>query len=71
MHEDFGKKIVIYGAGFEAERFLCHRKDEFDVEFIVLPDNHGFEDINKNGYDIITNFSGYIMYQKIGMQGGI
>lgn len=35
MHEDFGKKIVIYGAGFEAERFLCHRKDEFDVEFYI------------------------------------
>lgn len=35
MHDDFGKKIVIYGAGFEAERFLCYRKDEFDVEFYI------------------------------------
>ena len=38
--------------------------NEFGVEFIVLPDTHGFKDINKNGYDIIAESSGYVIYQK-------
>ena len=35
MYDDFGKHVVIYGAGFEAERFLCLREKELDVEFFI------------------------------------
>ena len=45
--------------------------NEFGADYIVLPDNHSFKEIDKQGYNIIANCSGYVMYQKIGMQGGI
>lgn len=35
MYDDFGKHVVIYGAGFEAERFLCLKEKELDVEFFI------------------------------------
>lgn len=35
MHEEFGEKVVIYGAGFEAERFLCLKEKELDIEFFI------------------------------------
>ena len=56
---------IIADNGGDVSR-LTELANKFDVDFIVLPSNHNFNNIDYYGYKEIGDFDNYIVYQRKG-----